>query len=142
MTALDWGIIAFVLLMALWGYMQGLIVGALSLAGFAAGAFIGSRLGAPLLEEGSSLAVRAACSRWWARCWSVASWPRAWSCSAFACATGSTTRLGVVDGLGGARWWRASGLGLVVGRGRRGAADAGRPGTCASRSSARRSCAG
>ena len=49
MTALDWGIIAFVLLMALWGYMQGLIVGFLSLAGFAAGAFIGSRLGPKLL---------------------------------------------------------------------------------------------
>ena len=54
MTALDWGIIAFVLLMALWGYMQGLIVGFLSLAGFAAGAFIGSRVGPKLLEEGSS----------------------------------------------------------------------------------------
>ncbi len=54
MTALDWGIIAFVLLMALWGYMQGLIVGFLSLAGFAAGAFIGSRVGPELLEEGSA----------------------------------------------------------------------------------------
>jgi len=53
-TALDWGIIAFVLLMALWGYMQGLIVGFLSLAGFAAGGFIGSRLGPKLLEEGSA----------------------------------------------------------------------------------------
>jgi hypothetical protein len=40
-------------LMALWGYAQGLIVGALSLAGFAAGAFIGSRLGPLLLTEGS-----------------------------------------------------------------------------------------
>ncbi len=54
MTALDWGIIAFLLLMALWGYMQGLIVGFLSLAGFAAGAFIGSRVGPMLLEEGSN----------------------------------------------------------------------------------------
>ncbi len=52
-TALDWIIIAFTLLMAVWGYAQGLIVGALSLAGFAGGAFLGSRLGPLLLEEGS-----------------------------------------------------------------------------------------
>ena len=42
-TGLDWLIIAFALLMALWGYRQGLIVGLLSLAGFAAGALIGSQ---------------------------------------------------------------------------------------------------
>jgi hypothetical protein len=52
-TPLDWIIVAFTLLMALWGYMQGLIVGALSLAGFAAGALVGSRLGPLLLAEGS-----------------------------------------------------------------------------------------
>jgi Trypsin-like peptidase domain/Colicin V production protein len=52
-TALDWIIVAFTALMALWGYAQGLIVGGLSLAGFAAGAFIGSRLGPLLLSEGS-----------------------------------------------------------------------------------------
>ena len=53
MTALDWIIVAFTVLMAVWGYAQGLIVGALSLAGFAGGAFLGSRLGPLLLEEGS-----------------------------------------------------------------------------------------
>jgi S1-C subfamily serine protease len=52
-TGIDWIIVAFTLLMALWGYAQGAIVGALSLAGFAAGAFLGSRLGPLLLEEGS-----------------------------------------------------------------------------------------
>jgi Trypsin-like peptidase domain/Colicin V production protein len=52
-TGLDWLIVAFTVLMAVWGYAQGLIVGALSLAGFAAGAFLGSRLGPLLLEEGS-----------------------------------------------------------------------------------------
>jgi hypothetical protein len=52
-TALDWIIIAFTALMAWWGYAQGLIVGALSLAGFVAGAFLGARLGPLLLEEGS-----------------------------------------------------------------------------------------
>jgi hypothetical protein len=54
LTALDWIIVAFTALMAMWGYVQGLIVGALSLAGFAGGAFLGSRLGPLLLEEGSS----------------------------------------------------------------------------------------
>src|SRR5829696_1306512 len=39
--------------MAVWGYRQGLIAGALSLVGFAAGAFLGSRLGPLLLEDGS-----------------------------------------------------------------------------------------
>ena len=53
MTTLDWIIITFTLLMAVWGYQQGLIAGALSLAGFAAGAFIGSRLGPLLLADGS-----------------------------------------------------------------------------------------
>jgi uncharacterized membrane protein required for colicin V production len=53
MTAVDWIIIGFVVLMALWGYLQGLIVSALSLAGFAGGALLGSRLAPLLLEEGS-----------------------------------------------------------------------------------------
>ena len=53
MTTLDWIIIAFTVLMAVWGYGQGLIAGGLSLVGFAAGAFIGSRLGPLLLEDGS-----------------------------------------------------------------------------------------
>ena len=53
MTSIDWIIAGFTLLMALWGYLQGLIVGALSLAGFAGGGFVGSRLGPLLLEEGS-----------------------------------------------------------------------------------------
>jgi S1-C subfamily serine protease len=53
MTALDWGIVAFALAMGIWGYRQGLIVGALTLAGFLAGAFAGSRLGPLLLSGGS-----------------------------------------------------------------------------------------
>jgi S1-C subfamily serine protease len=39
--------------MATWGYAQGLIVGALSLAGFGVGAFIGSRVAPALLTQGS-----------------------------------------------------------------------------------------
>ncbi len=53
MTALDWILLVLTLLMALWGYAQGLIVGALSLAGFAGGALVGSRLGPLLLADGS-----------------------------------------------------------------------------------------
>src|SRR5256714_2593498 len=54
MTTLDWIIVAFVLLMAVWGYLQGLVVSALSLGGFALGAFAGSRVGPLLLTGGSS----------------------------------------------------------------------------------------
>ncbi len=53
MTGLDWLILAFALAMGVWGYQQGLIVGVFSLAGFAAGAFLGSRLGPALLADGS-----------------------------------------------------------------------------------------
>jgi S1-C subfamily serine protease len=52
-TALDWLIVAFTVLMAVWGYMQGLVMGALSLGGFIAGAFAGSRLAPLLLSDGS-----------------------------------------------------------------------------------------
>jgi len=52
-TPVDWIIIGFALLMGVWGYTQGLIVGALSFGGFAAGGFLGSRLAPQLLEEGS-----------------------------------------------------------------------------------------
>jgi hypothetical protein len=52
-TALDWIIVGFTLLMAAWGYVQGLVVGAMSLGGFIAGALLGSRI-APLLLSGGS----------------------------------------------------------------------------------------
>jgi hypothetical protein len=53
LTGLDWIIVGFTVLMAVWGFGQGLIAGGLSLAGFAAGAFLGSRLGPLFLEDGS-----------------------------------------------------------------------------------------
>jgi S1-C subfamily serine protease len=52
-TVLDWSIVAFTAALAIWGYRQGLIVGALTLVGFAAGAFLGSRVGPLLLTGGS-----------------------------------------------------------------------------------------
>ncbi len=51
---LDWAIVAFTVALALWGYRQGLIVGALTLVGFGAGALLGSRVGPLVLSEGSS----------------------------------------------------------------------------------------
>lgn len=53
MTVLDWGIVAFTVALAMWGCRQGLIVGLLTLAGFGAGAFAGSRIGPLLLAEGA-----------------------------------------------------------------------------------------
>jgi len=52
-TAVDWLIVAFTVLLAFYGYLQGFIVGALSLVGFALGAFLGTRLGPLLLPGGS-----------------------------------------------------------------------------------------
>ena len=53
MTAVDLVIVAFCLLLALYGYMQGFIVGVLSLIGFGAGALIGTRLGPLVLPGGA-----------------------------------------------------------------------------------------
>ena len=52
MSALDWVIVGFTVLLAFYGYVQGFIVGALSLAGFAVGAFVGTRLAPLLLSQG------------------------------------------------------------------------------------------
>jgi S1-C subfamily serine protease len=51
MTTVDWLIVGFTLLLAFYGYLQGFIVGALSLVGFGLGAFVGTRL-APLVLSG------------------------------------------------------------------------------------------
>lgn len=53
MTGIDWLIVLFTALLALYGYLQGFIVGALSLVGFALGAFVGTRVGPLLLPGGS-----------------------------------------------------------------------------------------
>jgi S1-C subfamily serine protease len=53
MTVLDWAIVAFTLALGLWGFRQGLIVGTLTLVGFAVGAFVGSRIGPLVLSQGS-----------------------------------------------------------------------------------------
>src|ERR1700677_2396255 len=53
-TTLDWLIVAFAALFAGFGFRRGFIVGALSFAGFALGAFLGTRLGPLLLSRGSA----------------------------------------------------------------------------------------
>lgn len=52
MTGLDWVIVGFTALLAVYGYLQGFIVGALSLAGFVVGALLGTRLAPLLLHDG------------------------------------------------------------------------------------------
>lgn len=52
-TPVDWVIVAFCALLALWGYAQGFIVGVLSLVGFGVGALIGTRLGPLVLPGGA-----------------------------------------------------------------------------------------
>jgi Trypsin-like peptidase domain/Colicin V production protein len=52
-TAIDWIIVAFAVLMGIQGSRSDFIVGALSLVGFLAGAFVGTRVGPLLLPGGS-----------------------------------------------------------------------------------------
>jgi hypothetical protein len=52
-TDVDWLIVAFTVLLAMYGYVQGFIIGVLSLAGFGLGAFLGTRL-VPLVLPGGS----------------------------------------------------------------------------------------
>jgi len=53
MTGLDWVIVAFTALLAVYGYVQGFIVGALSLIGFAVGGLIGTRVAPLVLSNGA-----------------------------------------------------------------------------------------
>ncbi|MEA2126145.1 MAG: hypothetical protein QOI80_2927 [Solirubrobacteraceae bacterium] len=52
MAAVDWIIVGGVALLALFGYAQGFLAGALSLAGFGVGAWVGTRIGPLLLHDG------------------------------------------------------------------------------------------
>lgn len=54
MTRLDWIIVAFAALLALFGFRRGFIVAVLSFCGFALGSFIGTRLGPLLVPHGSA----------------------------------------------------------------------------------------
>jgi S1-C subfamily serine protease len=53
MTGLDWVIVGLVLLLAVFGWAQGFVAGALALVGFAAGAWIGTRVGPLVLPDGA-----------------------------------------------------------------------------------------
>jgi S1-C subfamily serine protease len=112
LTSLDLIILAFTALMAIWGYAQGLIVGALSLAGFAGGAFLGSRLGPLLLEEGS----RSPYAPLVALVGAVAVGgvlAGALELLGFRLRRRLGSRLGMLDGIGGAALVACLGLGLV-----------------------------
>ena len=53
MTGVDWIIVGLLLLLALFGWAQGFVTGALALAGFALGAWLGTRLAGAILPDGS-----------------------------------------------------------------------------------------
>jgi S1-C subfamily serine protease len=53
-TRLDWIIVVFAALLALFGFRRGFIVAVLSFGGFAIGSFIGTRLGPLLVPRGSA----------------------------------------------------------------------------------------
>ena len=52
MTGIDWLILGIVLLLALFGWAQGFVAGALALLGFAFGAWVGTRIGPLVLHGG------------------------------------------------------------------------------------------
>ena len=56
MATADWIVIGVVVLAGLYGLATGLVRGALSLAGFALGAYVGARVAPELLREGSPYA--------------------------------------------------------------------------------------
>jgi S1-C subfamily serine protease len=51
-TGIDWLIVGVVVLLGLFGWAQGFVAGALALVGFAIGAWVGTRVGPLLLDEG------------------------------------------------------------------------------------------
>jgi S1-C subfamily serine protease len=51
-TGIDWLIVGIVLLLALFGWAQGFVAGALALLGFAFGAWVGTRIGPLVLHDG------------------------------------------------------------------------------------------
>src|SRR3954463_16773649 len=51
-TGIDWLIVGVILLLALFGWAQGFVAGALALIGFAVGAWLGTRIGPLVLDEG------------------------------------------------------------------------------------------
>jgi len=52
-NGIDWFIVAFAALFAVWGYAHGIIVGGLSLGGFVLGAVLGARIGPLVLSNGA-----------------------------------------------------------------------------------------
>ena len=62
MSVADWIVLVVVALFALYGLANGLVRGALSLAGFALGAYLGARIAPQLLHEGSPYAPLVALS--------------------------------------------------------------------------------
>ena len=52
MTGIDWLIVGVIVLLGLFGWAQGFVAGALALFGFAVGAWIGTRIGPLVLDEG------------------------------------------------------------------------------------------
>ena len=53
MTGLDWIVLGIVILLALFGWAQGFVSGALALVGFAIGAWIGTKVGPLVLPDGA-----------------------------------------------------------------------------------------
>jgi S1-C subfamily serine protease len=100
-TTIDWVIIVVTALFAVWGYAQGLIVGVFALSGFALGAFLGSRI-APFALHGGSASPYAALIGLAGALFLGGMLAAGFEVIGFRLRRRLTSRLGALDGLGGA----------------------------------------
>ena len=113
MTGVDWIIVGLLLLLALFGWAQGFVTGALALVGFALGAYLGTRLAGVVLPNGSRSAYAPAIGLVGALCLG-AGFAAGFEGFGFKLRSKLTLPgMGLVDGLLGALLTALVGLGVV-----------------------------
>jgi S1-C subfamily serine protease len=112
-TGVDWIIVGLVLLLALFGWAQGFVTGALALAGFALGAWVGSRLAGLVLPDGSRSPWAPAVGLVFALCLGAGFAAGFEGVGARLRARLTLPGMGLVDGLLGALLTACVGLGVV-----------------------------
>jgi S1-C subfamily serine protease len=113
LNAVDWIAIALILFAALGGFQRGLVVSALSLAGLAGGAYLGSRLAPHLLTGGARSAWTPVAGLVGAVVGAMVLHAAATTAAAFLRGGLKLTPLRLLDSLGGLVFGAATGIALV-----------------------------
>ena len=113
MTGVDWIIVGLLLLLALFGWAQGFVTGALALVGFALGAWLGTRLAGAVLPDGSRNPWAPAIGLVGALCLGAALAAGFEGFGARLRSRLTRPRIGVVDGVLGSALTACVGLGVV-----------------------------